>query len=157
MFREAPRLLFILALGFLSACVPFPTKNVDTPKIDGNIHSDTGELGGYAIYLAYNVSDACASNQAIKTVTDPAGNFILPATYEWSPVRWAVPLDGIAVFNLCIVSPSGLKKWAYGSHIRTPSWAPEISLSCDYDALSTKPAEIDLQKIHEVKHGCRQS
>ena len=98
----------------------------------------------------------CApSNEAIEAVTDFSGNFVFLPTYEWSLVRWAVPLDGIAFFNLCVVSPSGLKKWGYVSHIRTPSWAPDLRLSCDYEALSSNPVEIVTEKIYEIEHGCR--
>lgn len=155
MYRYARKVILIFALGSLTACVPFPTKNIDTPKIEGNIYSGTGGLSGYAIYLAYNVSDACSSNEAIEAVTDFSGNFVFPPTHEWSLVRWAVPLDGIAFFNLCIVSPSGLKKWGYVSHIRTPSWAPDLRLSCNYEALSTNPVEIATEKMYEIEHVCR--
>lgn len=155
MHRFTRKIILILVWGSLTACVPFPTKNIDTPRIEGIIHSDAGGLSDYAIYLAYNVSDACSSKGAIESLTDDEGNFVLPQTHAWSLIRWAVPLDGYAVLNLCIVSPSGLKKWAYVSHIRTPSWAPDLMLSCDYETLLTNPVEIDSQKIYEIKYGCQ--
>ncbi len=155
MYRYFLKAILIFTLGFMTGCMPFPTKNVDTPKIEGNIYSDESELSGYSIFLAYDVSDACSTKKAIKAITGLNGHFVFPQTFEWSLIRWAVPLDGYAVFNLCIVNPSGVKKWAYVSHIRTPSWAPDIKLSCSYEELLAKPEEIDRQKIFEIEVGCR--
>ena len=155
MYRQFLKAILVFLLGFMTGCVPFPTKNIDTPKIEGNIYSDVGGLYGYSIFIAYDTSDACSTKKAIKAVTDLNGHFVLPKSFKWSPVRWAVPLDGYAVFNLCVVSPTGLKKWAYASHIRTPSWAPDIKLSCFYEELLDKPVEIERQKIFEIENGCK--
>ena len=153
-------MIAVVALFNLSGCVPFPTKNIDTPKIEGSLHSGTSELGQYLIYVAYDVSDACSSydlGDAVETVSDARGNFVLEPTYEWSAVRWAVPLDGLVYLSICIVAPDGIKKWAYLSHMRTPSWAPDIKMTCEYDELLSEPVKIDHTEMYELNKGCKRA
>ena len=153
-------MIAVVSLFILSGCVPFPTKNIDTPKIEGNLRSGTSGLGNYLIYVEYDVSDACSSHDlgdAVETVSDANGNFVLEPTYEWSAVRWAVPLDGLVYLSICIVAPDGMKKWAYLSHMRTPSWAPDIKLTCEYDSLLSEPVKIDHTEMHELNKGCKRA
>lgn len=150
--------IVVASLFILSGCVPFPTKNIDTPRITGNIHSGGSGLENYSIFVAYGIRDACKRivyGEANGVASNASGDFILEPTYEWSPVRWAVPLDGLANLSICIVAPDGLRKWAYVSHIRTPAWAPDIVLSCDYDELLSEPIKIDQIEMYEPSRGCK--
>jgi hypothetical protein len=152
-------ILIILLSSLALGCVPFPTKNIDTPKINGVLYSKGSVMSGYKVYLSYEVSDACSESNIDKSLsseTNSDGRFELLPTYKWSLVRWAVPLDGYADFNVCFVAPDGTKKWAYISHIRTPSWAPNLSLSCEMEDLLSVPLERNENKMFGFDKVCNQ-
>ena len=152
-------LKFYVFCFILTGCVPIPTKNIDTPSIIGSLYHDERSLGGYDVYLAYTHDNACSvrGGNTLHVVTDKNGEFKIPPTYKWSLVRWAVPADGTTYFNLCFVAPDVSKKWAYISHMRTPSWAPNIKLKCNINKLLSKPEKIDLNAIFKIKDNCSQS
>ncbi|WP_145964546.1 hypothetical protein [Veronia nyctiphanis] len=138
--------LLLVVSSNLVGCVPIPSKNIETPNVSGVLTEDGVGLEGYSIQLAYGVSDSCSVNsrqEVLSTITDKEGAFIFKNTYKWSLVRWALPLDGIDYFNLCIIAPDGRKKWAYIPQIRTPSWAPDIKLSCENEKLLLEPKEVE--------------
>ncbi|GAB1268268.1 hypothetical protein NBRC116493_15210 [Aurantivibrio infirmus] len=137
---------FFVISSTLAGCVPFPSKNIETPNVSGVLTEDGVGLEGYNVQFAYGVNDSCSTSsgqEAHSAITDKEGSFNFEITYKWSLVRWAVPLDRIEYFNLCFVGPDGSKKWAYVSHMRTPAWAPDIKLSCKNERLLLEPKEIE--------------
>ncbi|WP_440904800.1 hypothetical protein ACMZOO_00820 [Catenovulum sp. SX2] len=132
---------YIVSLALIG-CVPFPTKNTVIPNLSGTLTQDGVGLSEYSVYLTYGSEDACLHERSISTDTNKNGEFIFEKTQRWSLVRWAVPLDSIDYFNLCFVSPDGVKKWAYMSHMRTPAWAPDIKFVCSFESLLSSPQPI---------------
>lgn len=135
-------LLFIVS-NLLIGCVPFPTKNTVVPNISGVILSDGVGVSNIEVKLAYGVNDACSSDKSIAVFTDDTGRFQFGNTHKWSMIMWVVPLDQIDYFNLCFVSLDGGNKWAYVTHLRTPSWAPNMNLSCSVNSLLSQPKAIE--------------
>ena len=136
----------------LIGCVPFPTKNTIIPNISGSIAKNNIGLSDYVVKLAYGTNDSCLSSDAISAKTDKNGNFKFNSTHGWSMIRWVVPIHGIDYFTLCFTSPEGLNKWAYISHLRSPSWIPDISLFCKESDLFSSPQKIELG--HAVMSTC---
>ncbi len=103
---------FFVISSTLAGCVPFPSKNIETPNVSGVLTEDGVGLEGYNVQFAYGVNDSCSASsgqEAHSAITDKEGTFNFEITYKWSLVRWAVPLDRIEYFNLCFVGPHGSK------------------------------------------------
>ena len=138
------KLASVIVVSFLLlGCVPFPTKNTEVPNVSGTLTDDGVGLSEYVVKIRYSSNDACSSNDSIAVITDSDGVFSFKSTYKWSMIRWAVPMDSIDYFNLCFIAPNGAKRWAYISHFRTPSWAPDINVSCKINWLLAEPKEIE--------------
>lgn len=147
----------ILTSIMVSACVPIPTRNINTPSISGSLHSKESALNNYQVYASFSVSNPCHTNgTTLQTRTDPLGNFDIPATHEWSLIRWAVPVDMVSFLNLCFIAPDGDKRWAYIKHIRTPAWAADMQLTCIYENLLSSPIEIDQRELSRLNSTCSQ-
>lgn len=142
----------LIVSNLLTACVPFPTKNTVVPNISGALLDGGEGVSNIEVKLAYGVNDACSSDKFISVYTDDNGKFKFGSTHKWSMIRWAVPLDQIDYFNLCFVSLEGGNKWAYVTHIRTPSWAPSINLSCTTNRLLSQPKAVE--GPYELKSTC---
>ena len=147
----------VLIVPLVSACVPFPTKNVEVPRISGTLDAGREGAEGYEVVLAYGVGDACEVAEkggSLSAITDSAGQFEFGPTYKWSLIRWAVPVDSIDYLNLCVTTPDGERKWGYITHIRTPAWAPNLELKCSYNSLLNSPMDASKVSIYELKNTC---
>jgi hypothetical protein len=149
-------IVIFVSLMLIVGCAPVPIERVVYPSIEGTLMDNRGPLENHTIHFSYTTIDACKKqngdlSQASKT--DSNGKFIISGKRRWSLFRMAVPADGYAHYNLCIVSPTGEKRWFFASELRTPDWASPIKLVCEFERLLKVPASLD-GKLSFREIGC---
>ena len=149
-------LVIAFCLVIISGCAPIPINRIVYPNIDGKLQNKEEPLVNYKVHFSYNATDACNSKldsayQVVKT--NLRGEFEIKEMKQWSLFRMVGPADGVAHFNFCFESPSGDRRWFYRSDIRTPDFAAQISLVCEYNKLVREP-QILGEKLSFNSAGC---
>jgi hypothetical protein len=143
-FKSEAALLMLVTFA-MSGCVPFPTKTIEAPGIEGRLYRDGVPVENMNLKFSYNAEDACSVGDGsyfYETTTNDEGHFKIPIRTGWSFVRWAVPVHSFAYFNICFENNQGEKRWFYHSEYRTPTWAPSLKLHCEYDRLEKAPQKL---------------
>ena len=156
MVRFKRLIALLMSMTLIVGCAPIPIERVVYPQIEGILLENSRPLENHSIYFSYTTNDACEMKNddlSQDTKTDLNGKFVISGKNKWSLFRMAVSADGYAHYNLCIVSPSGQKRWFFDSDLRTPDWAAPIKLLCEFDRLLKEPISLN-GKLSFREIGC---
>lgn len=99
----------MLGLSLAAGCLPIPQRLADMPEMSGRVTRGGAPAAGVEIAFALAREDrGCAEGRT--TVTDSAGLFFFPATYERLPFTSLAPPSGSGRWIVCARTPAG--EWA---------------------------------------------
>lgn len=128
------RLLLCALVLAVSACVPFPHNQRESPAIRGTLVEGGAPAANIKVRLAVNPDRAepnCPAG-SMETHTDAEGKFNFPSTSYFS--AFIVMGDRYDVYRLCFYNAEGLKSvWQNGAFWGGP---PEVIVKCDFDVVA---------------------
>jgi len=80
----------------------FPVTRITSPRIDGEYTLPDGTpVAGAHVALSIGHDDRQCARAQTRVMTDAAGRFTIPATHRREIVFLLLPLEHIAVYNVC--------------------------------------------------------
>ncbi len=122
----------ILALCTAACPIPIPHTDTLSAPVTGVLRrSDGTAVPGAEVAVSPDYSDSTCARAIVRTTTDSAGSFRLPAAQKRYRVMWVVPMETFfRAYSLCAASSDTLRT-AYHGYLRLPAKdPPPDSLTC---------------------------
>jgi len=117
-----------------TAACPIPIPHTDTlsAPVSGVLRrSDGTPVRGVEVAVSPDYSDSTCARAIVRTTSDSAGGFRLPAAQKRYRVMWLVPMESFfRAYSLCVAASDTLRT-AYHGYLKLPAKnPPPDSLSC---------------------------